>query len=94
MTIDTPLADKTLEAECTDITMEHLVPNSAGLLHAINALHEFHNPVFFSRRLETGRLFHETRFRFGEDAVKKGGFDVNMLDIPVKHRSNVKKSTE
>jgi hypothetical protein len=66
-----------------------LVPDSACLFHAIDTFHQSHYPVLFSRLFETGRLFYEDSSGFREDAMEEGGFDIHMLDVPVKYGSDV-----
>ena len=71
-----------------------MVPDMTGLFHAIDALHEFHDPCLFAGCFETGRLFHEHYLGFGENAMKESHFYVVLLDVPIKGSSDVKESSE
>jgi hypothetical protein len=61
----------------------------AGLLHAVDTFHQVHDPVFLAGNLETRWLFHEHTFVGGQYAVEEGGFDVELLEIPVEAGSKV-----
>ena len=74
--------------------MKSLVPDTTGLLHAVETFHKAHDPVFFARRFEAAWLFHEHCFIGGEDTVKKSGFDVKMLEVPIEGGSEVENGAE
>jgi hypothetical protein len=65
-----------------------------GLFHAINALHQAHDPILLTGFLETGKSFHEHGLSLREDAMKEGRFNVDVLDVPVKDSSNVYERSE
>jgi len=87
--IHTPLAGETFETNGFDCFVERLVPDSTGLFHSIDALHEFHHPVIFSGDFKAFRLFHVHRFVFQKDAVEESRLDVEVLDVPVERGREV-----
>jgi hypothetical protein len=89
-----PFARQAMEPKTDDGLVESLVPYTASLLHTVDALQQSYHPIFLTRRFETGRLFHEHRLGFRKYAVKEGGFDVNVLNIPVEDCSDVEKHVE
>ena len=92
--VNAPFARSTLETPLADCKVKRMVPDATGLLHAINAFHEFHDPRLFAGCFETGRLLHEHHLGFGEDAMKESCFDVVLLDVPIKGSSDMKESPE
>ena len=74
--------------------MKSLVPDTTCLLHAVEAFHKAHDPVFFARGFEAAWLFHEHRFIGREDAVKESSFDIEMLEVPVESGSEVENGAE
>ena len=89
-TVDAPFAGETLEAHKADRFVERFIPDAGRLLHAIKTLHKFPDPILLSGGLKTGGLFNDDGLGAGEDAVEESGLNINMLDIPVKDRSDVK----
>ena len=83
--IDAPIAPSwnACEAPFNHSFVEGLVPTVANLAHSVNALHQAHDPLFLSRRLEPGGLFHIRGFIAGEDAMEESGFDVEVLNVPL-----------
>ena len=69
--------------------MEGLVPNSAGLLHPINAFHQVHDPLLLSQDFKSRRLLHKHGFILGKYAMKESGFDVELLQFPIEGGSDV-----
>ena len=68
-----------------------LVPDAAGLMHAVDAFHQLHNPSFFTRGFKPRGLFHVHSFVVWEDAMQKGSFDVELLKVPIKGGGDVQK---
>jgi hypothetical protein len=64
-----PSAGDARESPGLDGFVECLIPDPAGLFHAIYALHKSHDPVFFAGGFKAGWLFHEHCFGLREDAV-------------------------
>jgi hypothetical protein len=61
--IDASLAGDVVKTPLLNGFVKGLVPNSAGLLHAVDTSHELHYPVLFAENFEAGRLFHKHGFR-------------------------------
>ncbi len=59
------------------------------MFHAIDALHQVHDLILLTGFFKTGKSFHEQGLSLREDAVKEDGFNVNVLDVPVKDSNNV-----
>ena len=92
--INAPLAGKSVKAKICDCFVEGLVPYAICLLYAIKAFCKAPYPRFFSKGLKTGGLFHEDGSQLGEHTMEKGGFDVNVLNIPVQGCCNVEQGVE
>jgi hypothetical protein len=90
-TVDAPLVSEMLEAELSDCFMEGLVPYAACLLHAVKTFHETHYPVLFSGGLKARWLFHIHSLILREDPMKKRSFNIDVLDVPVKHSGDMEK---
>ena len=64
-----PFTCKALEAKFCDDFMKGLVPDVTGLFHAVETFGKTHDPVFFARSFESGRLFHEDCLSFRQYTV-------------------------
>jgi hypothetical protein len=58
MMVDAPFILHACKAPTLHCFMESLIPDSAGLFYAIDALGQFHYPVLFPRFFESGWLLH------------------------------------
>jgi hypothetical protein len=76
--IHTPFAAKTDKVPSKDGAVESLIPDMAGLLHAVDAFEEPPHPVMFARGLKTGWLFYEHGFVRWEDPVEKSCLNVEL----------------
>ena len=89
MAIHAPITGESFETESSDGLVKGLVSNSTRLFYAVYAFHQLHNPSFFSRFFESRGLFHIDGFRFRKNAMEKGGFDVDVLDVPIENGCNM-----
>ena len=81
--VDTPFVCKMFKADGDHGFVEGLIPNPAGLLHAVEAFRQAPYPVRFFRFFKTRWLLHENSFHFGENPVKESCLDVEMLYVPI-----------
>lgn len=54
----TPFTNQAFETKLRDSFVERLVPDAAGLFHAVETFNEPHYPILFATDFKTGRLFH------------------------------------
>ena len=74
--------------------MECDILDPTSLLHAVEAFVKSPYPVCFAGFFEAGRLFNKNCFYLGENPIKKGSFDVEMLYISVIDGSYMHKGIE
>jgi len=58
LSVDTPFIAHTMETPPDNSVVKHLIPDAAGLFHAVYALGELHHPVRFTWLLEPRWLFY------------------------------------
>ena len=84
-----PVTGEPFETEKGDSLVKSLISNSTCLFYAVYALHQFHDLCLFSRCFESGGLFHVDGFRFRGNAMEEGGFDIDVLDVPIEYGRNM-----
>jgi len=92
--VDAPLTRDAFEAKLDDSLMESLVPMATGLVHAIDAFHELHDPCFLTWGLKARWLLYIYCLTLRQDAMEEHCFYIEVLDVPAKACSDVEQRTE
>lgn len=87
--IDTVFALKAHNTPGDHLLMESTVPDVPSLLHAVEASLELPDHVLGTRFQEPFRLCHIANVVGIEQAIKKSGLDIKLLNFPVEGSTNV-----
>ena len=83
MYVDAPFICYVTETPGLDSFIKCMIPDVTGLLHAIDAAHEFPHPVLLARFLKTRQLLHVSNLIFGQDTIEESSFDIELVEIPI-----------
>jgi hypothetical protein len=79
--VDAPFAGKPLESPIEHGLIDSLVPDPTCLLHPIEPLAQFSNPILFTGLLKALRLLHILDLVLIEYAIEKCGLDIKLLSV-------------
>ena len=71
-----------------------MIPDTTGLLHAIDAVHELPHPVFLARLFKARWLLHVSDLVFRQDAIEESSFDIELVEIPTQGHCKVEHQIE
>jgi hypothetical protein len=92
--IYTPLVFHPFKTPAGDSLVECFVPDSTGLFYAIDIFMKLHNPVFFAWFLKSRRLFHIGNFLGWQNTMKKGSFNIKLLNILIERGCKMQDNAE
>ena len=92
--VDTPFICYVMETPGLDSFIKCMIPDATGLLHAVDAAHEFPHPVLLARFLKARQLLHVSNLIFRQDTIEESSFDIELVEIPIQRHHKVKHQTE
>ena len=80
--VDAPFIHDMMETPRPNCFIKCMIPDVAGLFHAVDAVHELPNPVSFSRLFKPRWLLYVSDFIIGQDTIEESSFDIKLMEVP------------